>query len=64
MKLAIIKFYLMIIVMLQSILLGISRLCIKLYSPLPTLALKARLLIEDIKNERTMDRKVSSKNCH
>jgi len=48
--------------MLQSILLGISRLAIFLYKPLPTAALRARLLIEDIKNERTMDRKVSSQN--
>lgn len=59
MRLLLIKFYLQIIVMLQYTLLGISRLAIKLYTPLPTAALKARLLIEDIKNERIVDRKIS-----
>ena len=62
MRLVLIKFYLQVIVMLQSTLLGISKIAMFLYGPLPTAALKARLLIEDIKNERTMDRKVSSKN--
>lgn len=60
MRLLLIKMYLQIIVMLQSILLGISRFAIFLYRPLPTAALNARLLIEDIKNERNVDRKISS----
>ncbi len=60
MKLLLIKFYLQVIVMLQSLLLNISKLAMFLYSPLPTMALNARLLIEDMKNERTVDRKVSS----
>lgn len=60
MRLLLIKFYLQIIVMLQYSLLGISNFAIFLYKPLPGLALRARLLIKDIENERTMDRKVSS----
>jgi hypothetical protein len=61
MKLLLIKFYLQVIVMLQSLLLNISKLAMFLYKPLPTMALNARLLIEDMKNERTMGRKVPSK---
>jgi hypothetical protein len=60
-KLLLIKFYLQVIVMLQSLLLNISKLAMFLYKPLPTMALNARLLIEDMKNERTMGRKVPSK---
>jgi hypothetical protein len=59
-KLLLVKIYLQIIVMLQYILLSISNISLKFYKPLPTLALKARLLIKDMKNERTVDRKVSS----
>lgn len=46
--------------MLQYTLLGIAKFALFLYNPLPTAALRARLLIEDMKNERTVDRKVSS----
>ena len=46
--------------MLQLLLLNISKLAMFLYKPLPTMALNARLLIEDMKNERTMGRKISS----
>lgn len=60
MRLLLIKIYLQIIVMLQYILLKISKAAMFMYGPLPTCALQARLLIEDIKNERTVDRKVSS----
>ena len=60
MRLLIIKFYLQVIVMLQLLLLNISKLAMFLYKPLPTMALNARLLIEDIKNERVVGRKISS----
>jgi hypothetical protein len=59
MRLLLIKLYLQIILVLQSLLLGISRLALWLYKPLPDVALKTRLLILDIKNERTVDRKIS-----
>ena len=60
MKLLLIKLYLQIIVMLQLLLLNTSKLAMFLYRPLPTMALNARLIIEDIKNERVMGRKISS----
>jgi len=60
MKLLLIKIYLQIIVMLQYTLLKISKAAMFMYGPLPACALQARLLIEDIKNERTVDRKISS----
>ena len=60
MRLLLIRVYLQTIVMLQYVLLKISKAAMFMYGPLPTCALQARLLIEDIKNERTVDRKVSS----
>ncbi len=60
MRLLLIRVYLQMIVMLQFVLLKISKAALFVYGPLPTCALQARLLIEDIKNERTVDRKVSS----
>ncbi len=45
--------------MLQYILLKISKLALFMYGPLPDAALRARLLIEDIKNERIVGRKIS-----
>jgi len=62
MKLLLIKIYLQIIIILQYTLLKISKVAMFVYGPLPTCAMQARILIEEIKNERTMDRKVSSKN--
>ena len=63
MRLLLIKLYLQVIVMLQSLLLNISKFALFLYTPLPTMALNTRLLIEDMKNERTMGREVPSKDC-
>ena len=47
MKLLFIKFYLQIIVMLQYILLKISKLALFMYGPLPDIALRLRMLIND-----------------
>lgn len=60
MRLFLIKFYLQIIIFCQHTLLTIANLALKLYNPLPNIALTARLLIKDIENERTVDRKISS----
>ena len=63
MRMLLIKLYLQVIVVLQSVLLNISKFALFLYTPLPTAALNARLLIEDMKNERIMGREVPSKDC-
>jgi hypothetical protein len=47
MKLLLIKSYLFVIVLLQRFLLAVSNTALKLYGPLPTLALRARLSIQE-----------------
>lgn len=49
MRLLAIKFWLSIIVLLQQFLLAVSNIALRLYRPLPTLALHARLAIKESK---------------
>lgn len=52
MKLLLIQVYLQIIVVLQYSLLAISRWALFLYGPLPDVALRMRMIINDYKRER------------
>ena len=51
MKVLLLKFYLFVIVTLQKLLLAISKLAMTAYKPLPDIALKLRLALQEHKNE-------------
>lgn len=51
MKFLFLKVYLKVIEMLQSLLLGLSKVALRLYGPLPDLALRARLALKDLKKD-------------